>query len=188
MPLLRLPLLRSSWATPRPWPLRTFVSAARLAQAQPSILSCLQSDLKSALRAKDKQRLTVLRSLLAEKINASKTGKPIATDGHLLTLLQKQIKAANTAVEEFVNAKREDLVEKERGQRTVLQEYVDRIDVVGKEEIDGVVKSVKEALGNQAKVGRVMGQVLSRLGGRPVDADLVRRRVEEAEGLRRSDE
>ncbi|KAJ4291852.1 hypothetical protein N0V90_009748 [Kalmusia sp. IMI 367209] len=146
-----------------------------------SVLSTLQPELKTALRSKDKPRLTVLRSLLAEITNASKTSKPIATDASLFSLLSKQIKASQAAVEEFEKAKRDDLVEKERSQLSVLEGLLNKIEKVDDGEIrEAVAEVVKEGKGNN--VGAVIGKTMGKFGGRPVDAEAVRRIVGEVLG------
>ncbi|KAF1960681.1 GatB/YqeY domain-containing protein [Byssothecium circinans] len=183
MSLLRL-LPRASLFSPRqPTLLRTFLATRPLSQEAPStVLSTIKPDLKTALRSKDKPRLSVLRSLLAEITNASKTTSPIASDQTFYNLLQKQIKSSNTAIEEFNNARREDLVEKEKVQLGVLKEYRDRIDVVGEEEMEGLVRSVVEmekesgkweALKEGARKGVIMGKTRARIGDRPVDGEVL---------------
>ena len=198
MSLLRLQLTRSTFAVPRPTLLRTFITTPpRLAAeshstpAKTTAFQSLQPELKAAMRAKDKPRLTTLRALLAEITNASKTAKPIENDVTLYALLAKQIKASNGAIEEFANAKREDLVEKERAQLSVLEELKGKIEVVGEGEIESavrdVLKQVQEANEKQGKpkgdvnVGAVMGRVMGRLHG-PVDADAVKSKVAEIAG------
>jgi uncharacterized protein YqeY len=189
MSLFRLQFPRSSLAMPRPTLLRTFVTTApRLsADGKPAsattTFQSLQSELKNAMRAKDKPRLSTIRALLAEITNASKTAKPIENDTTLYALLAKQIKASNSAVEEFEKAKREDLVEKERAQLSVLEELQGKIAVVSDEEIESavreVLKQVQENSKGDVNAGAVMGRVMGRLHG-PVDADAVRTKVEEA--------
>jgi uncharacterized protein YqeY len=189
MSLFRLQFPRSSLAMPRPTLLRTFVTTSpRLsADGKPApattTFQSLQSELKNAMRAKDKPRLSTIRALLAEITNASKTAKPIENDTTLYALLAKQIKASNSAVEEFEKAKREDLVEKERAQLSVLEELQGKIAVVSDEEIESavreVLKQVQEKSKGDVNAGAVMGRVMGRLHG-PVDADAVRTKVEEA--------
>ena len=165
---LRFPLLH-----------RTFLTTRPLCSETPTLLSTLQPELKSAMRAKDKPRLAVLRSLLAEITNASKTPKPVSNDAALYSLLSKHIKASQAAIEEFEAAKRQDLVEKEQGQVDILEGYLGRIEVVGEEEIREIVKEVG---GGEAKVGMVVGKVMGRVKGRPVDVEVVKRVVGEVMG------
>jgi uncharacterized protein YqeY len=150
---------------------------------EPIVLPRLQSDLKTALRAKDKTTLNVIRSLQAEIINASKTAKPIATDGALYSLIQKQIKGVTTAIQEFETAKRDDLVQKEQEQLNVLQKYAEEIPKVQESEIDGLIDGAVKALEEGKRTfGSVMGRVMGGLKGRPADMEYLNKKIEEVIG------
>ncbi|KAH7382660.1 Yqey-like protein-domain-containing protein [Phaeosphaeria sp. MPI-PUGE-AT-0046c] len=151
--------------------------------SEPVILPRLQSDLKTALRAKNKPALNTIRSLQADIINASKTAKPIETDGALYSLIQKQMKGITTAIEEFQAAKRDDLVQKEQAQLDVLQKYLDEIPKAEESEVDGLVASaVKSLEGTKMNFGQIMGHVMGALKGRPADMEYIRRKIDEAIG------
>ena len=97
--------------------------------------------------------------------------------------LQKKMKAASTAIEEFQNAKREDLVTQEQAQLDVLQKYADAIPKVAESEIDELVKNALEKLDQGKKnVGSVMGKVMGGVKGRPVDTAYLTQKIEEAIG------
>lgn len=149
------------------------------------MLPRLQADLKNAMRSKNKPALNTIRALQAEIINASKTAKPITTDGALYSLIQKQIKSSSASIEEFRNAKRDDLVEKEQAQLDVLKGYAGEIPTVGESEIDALVKSVLEGLEEgKRSAGSVMGKVMSSIKGRPVDLEYVTKKIQEAIGAK----
>ncbi|KAF2844581.1 GatB/YqeY domain-containing protein [Plenodomus tracheiphilus IPT5] len=150
------------------------------------ILPRLQTDLKLAMRSKNKPALNTIRALQAEIINASKTAKPIETDGALYTLVQKQIKASKSAIEEFQAAKREDLVTKEQAQLAVLQAYADEIPTMQESEIDGLIQSVLDTIGEGKKtVGSVIGQVVTGgIKGRPYNVEYLRKKIEEVLGTK----
>ncbi|KAF1828520.1 GatB/YqeY domain-containing protein [Decorospora gaudefroyi] len=177
--MLRRQLLTSS----RPICLR--YASTSTSTSENTVLPRLQSDLKTAMRSKNKPALNTIRALQAEIINASKTAKPITTDGHLYSLLQKQIKSSTTAIHEFRNAKREDLVEKEQQQLDVLKAYADEIPKVAESEVDALVKSAVEGL-EEAKrsFGPVMGKVMGGVKGRPFDLEYVTKKIEEAVGAK----
>jgi uncharacterized protein YqeY len=195
MSLFRLNLTRSTWASPRPVLVRTFVTTRCLCSDSnltptATTLTSLQAELKYAMRAKDKPRLNAIRSLLAEITNASKTTKPVETDANLYSLLSRQIKAANTALEDFEKAKRSDLIGKEQAQLAVLEELRGRIEVVGEQQVESVVRGVLNQLEEANKkqdrsadvnFGAVFGRVMKSFGtsGKPVDADVVQRKVNE---------
>ncbi|KAF2743428.1 GatB/YqeY domain-containing protein [Sporormia fimetaria CBS 119925] len=143
------------------------------------VFNRLKSDLKDAMRAKDKARLNVLRSLMAEITNASKAAKPIDSDSKLLALLKKQIGSSEKAIAEFESAKRAELVEKERGQMQIMQGYVNEIPVLSKEEVDSIVDQVMSELrGDKDQTwkpaqGALMKGVMAKIAGKPVDQSYV---------------
>ncbi|EUC36538.1 hypothetical protein COCCADRAFT_23661 [Bipolaris zeicola 26-R-13] len=149
------------------------------------VLPRLQTDLKIAMRSKNKPALNTIRGLQAEIINASKTAKPITTDGALYSLIQKQIKASSASIEEFRNAKREDLVEKEQQNLDILKAYADEIPTVSESEVDSLVMSVVEGLEEgKRNFGSVMGKVMGAVKGRPLDVEYVTKKIQEAVGAK----
>ncbi|KAK9422471.1 putative Yqey-like protein-domain-containing protein [Seiridium unicorne] len=144
----------------------------------PPMLQKLKADLKTAMRAKDAARLTVLRSILSATLNASKTANPISTDAQLVALLRKTARASQDASAEFKGAGRDDLVEKEQAQINILNEYVSGsgVQVVNEDELRTVVAGVVTALTSEgaqgkAKFGDVMKQLLVPSG--PLDGKTV---------------
>ena len=130
--------------------------------------------MKLAMQNKDSNRLSVLRSLLSQTLNASKTSNPINTDMQMLALLRKSANAGRAAQDEFKGAGRLDLAEKEESQVRIIEEYAGGVEVVGQEEIRDTVSKMVEAMKAEgAKMG--MGDVLKRvfspevLGDKPVE-------------------
>ncbi|EOA83829.1 Altered inheritance of mitochondria protein 41 mitochondrial [Exserohilum turcicum] len=149
------------------------------------VLPRLHADLKIAMRSKNKPALNTIRALQAEIINASKTAKPITTDGALYSLIQKQIKSSSASIDEFRNAKREDLVEKEQLHLDVLKSYADEIPTVSESEVDALVKSVVESVEEGKRTfGSVMGKVMGGIKGRPFDVEYVSKKIQEAVGAK----
>ncbi|KAF2877655.1 Yqey-like protein-domain-containing protein [Massariosphaeria phaeospora] len=188
MPLLRL--ARSRYLTSSPTLLRTLATTHPLRYHEDTssdiVIPRLKADLKDAMRAKDKPRLDVIRAILAEITNASKTAKPISSDARLYSLLQKQINAARSAIDEFSNAKRDDLVEKEQGQLKILKDYTQEIPTVSAEEMDRIVADVVQRLDkSEVKFGPIMGKVMGAMSPRPCDLDLLRGKIEEVVRLKK---
>lgn len=71
--------------------------------------------------------LSVLRGILADVTNASKTPAPIKTDRQMIKLLQKRVKASKDAASQFAAAGRQDLTGKEESQVAVLEEYASQV-------------------------------------------------------------
>jgi len=168
----------------------------------PPLLLKLKSDLKTAMKAKDtnrlailymleilnlinymRYRLNVLRAVLAETINASKTSSPIKTDIQLLSLLRKRIAASKSAAEEFSAAKRDDLRDKEQAQVAVMEEYASGVQTVGQDEIAEVAVTIIGKMrtdGQTVSVGNVLKALVGPGGAfeeKPVDKAEVARTV-----------
>ncbi|SLM33703.1 Uncharacterised domain YOR215C, mitochondrial [Lasallia pustulata] len=153
----------------------TTAAAANTTPSATPLLLKLRSDLKTAMKTKDTNRLNVLRSLLAEITNASKTSSPITTDLQLLSLLRKRAAMSRTAAQEFGAAKRTDLKDKEEAQVAVLEEYAGEVDTIGEEEITRVVGEVIGRMVSDEKkldLGSVLKNLLGPGGafnGKPVE-------------------
>src|SRR3954471_14415745 len=98
------------------------------------------------MQNKDSNRLSVLRSLLTETLNASKTSNPINTDMQMLALLRKTANASKAASEEFKGNGRQDLADKEDLQLRIMEEYAGGVETVAEEEIRTVVEGVLEGM------------------------------------------
>lgn len=142
--------------------------------APPPLLVKLKGDLKTAMRAKDAARLSVLRSVLASTLNASKTESPIRTDVQLVALLRRTARSSQDAAAEFRAAGREDLAGKEEAQVAVLEGYVadSGVDAVSEEKLRGIVQAIMaEAAAEGVSAKSAMGEVMKRLlaPGGPLD-------------------
>ncbi|KAI0158928.1 Yqey-like protein-domain-containing protein [Pestalotiopsis sp. NC0098] len=176
--------MRARPVTPCPAASRGMVRFYSSDPPPPPLLAKLKGDLKTAMRAKDAPRLAVLRSILAATLNASKTASPIQTDAQLVALLRKTAKASEDAAAEFEGAGRADLVDKERAQIAILDEYVagSGVQTLGEDELRTAVAGVVTALtsegalqGGKVRFGDVMKQLLAPAG--PLDG----KNVEKAE-------
>ncbi|KAE8447811.1 hypothetical protein EG329_010205 [Mollisiaceae sp. DMI_Dod_QoI] len=136
------------------------------------------------MQNKDSNRLSVLRGLLSQTLNASKTSNPINTDMQMLALLRKSANASKAASEEFKSAGRQDLADKEDLQVRIMEEYAGDVEVLGEQEIRDAVGKVVEGLRSEGSK-LAMGDVLKRvfgpevLGEKPVEKGDVARIVKE---------
>jgi uncharacterized protein YqeY len=140
--------------------------------------------MKTAMQNKDSNRLSVLRSLLTQTLNASKTSNPINTDMQMVALLRKSANASRAASEEFKGAGRDDLAEKEELQVKIMEEYAGGVETVGEEQIREVVHEVVVKMKTEG-ANMQMGAVLKRvfgpdvLGEKPVEKGDVARIVKQ---------
>ncbi|EKD19731.1 hypothetical protein MBM_01683 [Drepanopeziza brunnea f. sp. 'multigermtubi' MB_m1] len=161
-------------------------SSSSTTTTTPPMLLKIRKDMKTALQAKDTPRLTVLRALLAQTLNASKTARPIASDAQVLALLRKSAAAARAASAEFRQNARPDLADKEDRQAAIMEEYTDAVPAVGEDEVRAAVQAVLDALraeagGKELKMGEVLKKVFAPevLGEKPVEKGDVARIVKE---------
>ena len=103
------------------------------------------NDIISAMKSKDKEKLSTLRLLKGamqlEEINK----KSELNDADLINLIAKQIKTRKESIAEFKNANRQDLVEKTEKEIEILSEYMP--EQLTEEE---VIKIIEEAF-NEVK-------------------------------------
>ncbi|KAG9856955.1 hypothetical protein KCU81_g9863, partial [Aureobasidium melanogenum] len=131
------------------------------------------------MKARDTNRLNVLRGLLAEVTNAAKTAQPLGTDLKLLGLLRERSSAAAQAAEEFSNAGRADLTEKEIAAIKVLEEYTGNVETVSEDYINDVVQSTIDSIKAEAQGARS-----SAFEGKPVEELQVAKAVRQILGAK----
>ena len=132
-------------------------------------------------------RLNVLRSVIAEAGNASKTSSPIRTNIQVLSILRKKLSASKTASQEFAEARRDDLKQKQDAEIAVLDEYAGQVETFSEDKILAVVEEAVKAIeGSGAKLnaGIVMKELFRPGGGlddKPIEkaqvAAIVKRRL-----------
>ncbi|KAG5948218.1 hypothetical protein E4U59_002019 [Claviceps monticola] len=157
--------------------------------APPPFLQKIKADLKTAMRAKDTPRLSVLRAILSANLNASKTASPIQTDVQLVALIRRIQKSAQDAVEDAKTAGRDDLVNKEMEQVRIMDEYIagSGVQTLGEAELKTLAQDAIEAskaAGTATKfaVGDVMKRLAGALEGKDVDRKALAAMVKELVG------
>ncbi|KAG5999571.1 hypothetical protein E4U43_001990 [Claviceps pusilla] len=175
----------SSMLVPRASRSYSTSTTAATEDAPPPYLQKIKADLKTAMRAKDTPRLSVVRAILSANLNASKTSSPVRTDVQLVALIRRLQKSAQDAAADAQAAGRADLVDKETEQIRILDEYLAGSGVVtlGEAELKTLVQDAIEAsktagTATKSLVGDVMKRLAGALEGKDVDrkavADMVK--------------
>jgi len=90
-----------------------------------SEMNRINEEVKSAMKAKDKDRLLALRSLVSEIQKVAKNAlHEYPTDEDVLTALTKGVKQREDSIEQFNKANRTDLIEIEILQLNILKEFL----------------------------------------------------------------
>lgn len=139
----------------------------------------LKDDMKTALKSGDKERLSVIRMVLAsiKKSEIDKRG-PL-NDEETLQVVLREVKQRQDSLSEYEKAGRDDLANKERFELEVLHTYLP--EQLSEEEVREIVLETIQAVGasSKADMGKVMGAVLPKVKGK-ADGKLVSKLVQEA--------
>ena len=121
-------------------------------------------DLVSAMKAKDKNRLSVLRMVKGAMQIEELDKKKELTDTEMAVLIGKQIKTRKDSIEEFKKGNREDLINQTQAEITILEEYMPK--QMSKEEITKKVEEVFELVKpeGQKDIGKIMKELTSLKG------------------------
>ena len=131
-----------------------------------SLKEQITEDMKSAMRAKDTERLGTIRLLTAAMKQKEVDERIELDDVAVVANVDKLIKQRKDSIEAFQKANRQDLADKEASEMKVLEAYLpQRLSV---EEIAAEVKAIVAELGAKGPgdMGKVMGAVKSRLAGK----------------------
>ncbi|MFH5832086.1 GatB/YqeY domain-containing protein [Halalkalibaculum sp. DA3122] len=147
-----------------------------------SIQDQILSDLKEAMKNKEKDRLKVLRSikskLLEREISERKGGEASLSDEQVTEVLMKAAKQRKESIEQFREGGRDDLVASEQKELDIIESYLP--EMLSEEEIRDIARQKIEELGaeNMADMGKVMGVMMSELKGQ-AEGSLVSKVVKE---------
>jgi uncharacterized protein YqeY len=135
-----------------------------------SLKDRITDDMKAAMRAKDAERLSTIRMLLAACKQREVDERIVLEDAQVVGIVDKMIKQRKDSVAAFVTGGREDLAAKERAEITVLQAYLPQrltSDEVGNA-VAGIVIAIGTELGHApgpGDMGRVMAAAKAQLAG-----------------------
>lgn len=126
----------------------------------------LTEDMKTAMKAKDKDTLSTIRLVNAAIKQFEVDERAVADDVKVQAIITKMIKQRKDSVKIYTDANRTDLAAKENSEIIVLQRYLPEMlsaDEITKE----VAKVVAETGANgMADMGKVMGVLKTRLAGK----------------------
>ncbi len=116
-------------------------------------------DLKSAMKAQDKERLSVIRmvkgAIQMEELNV----KHELTDDEVIGIIAKQVKTRKESINEFKKGNREDLIEQTNKEIEILNEYLP--EQLSKEELEEIINKVISEVNptSMADMGKIMGKL-----------------------------
>jgi len=131
-----------------------------------SLKDQITEDMKTAMRAKDSERLGTIRLLLAAMKQKEVDERVVLDDVTVIAIVDKLIKQRKDSIDAYMKADRKDLADKEAAEIAVLQAYLPAR--LSAEEVAAEVKAIVTELGAKGPgdMGKVMGVVKAKLAGK----------------------
>ena len=131
-----------------------------------SLKAQITEDMKTAMRAKDSERLGTIRLLLAAMKQKEVDERVELDDAAVIAIVDKLIKQRKDSIAAFEGAGRQDLADKEKAEMAVLQAYLPAR--MSEAEITQAVQAIVAEVGAKGPgdMGKVMGVVKTRLAGK----------------------
>ncbi len=131
----------------------------------------ITEDMKTAMRAKDSERLGTIRLLLAACKQKEVDERVVLDDAQVIAIIDKMIKQRKDSIEAFTKAARQDMADKEAQEITVLTAYLPAR--LSADEVLAAVKAIVAELGEASgaklgpgDMGKVMGAAKAKLAGK----------------------
>ena len=131
-----------------------------------SLKDQITEDMKTAMRAKDSERLGTIRLLQAAMKQKEVDERITLDDAGVVAIVDKLIKQRKDSIAAFEGAGRQDLADKEKAEMAVLQVYLPAR--LSAEEVAAEVRAIVAELGAKGPgdMGKVMGAVKAKLAGK----------------------
>lgn len=139
----------------------------------------IQDDMKAAMRARDSERLSALRFLLANIKQKEVDSQAELDDAGVTAVIEKQLKQRKDSARQYADAGRTDLADKENFEITVLEAYMP--EQMSEADIDAAIARAMAETGAKAPadMGKLMGKLKGDLAGK-ADMGVVSARVKHA--------
>jgi uncharacterized protein len=135
-----------------------------------SLKEQIGEDIKTAMKAKDKIRLQTVRgikkAILDKEVELRPQGQDSLTPEQEIELLSQQAKQRRDSIEQFTNAGREDLADKETQELAIIETYLP--EQVSDEEVAKIIDRLIADSGASSlqDLGKVMGPAMKELKGK----------------------
>lgn len=136
------------------------------------------NDLKEAMKAQDKVKLSVVRMVKgAMQLEELDKKRPL-TDDEVIGVIAKEIKTRKESIVEFAKGNRQDLIDKTEAEIKILDTYMPA--QLSEEEVNDIVNDAFNTVKptGMSDMGKIMGIVTPKLKGK-TDLSLVSKTVRE---------
>ena len=136
-----------------------------------SLKDQITEDMKTAMRAKDSERLGTIRLLLSAIKQKEVDERVVVDDVMVVAIIDKMIKQRKDSIDAFTKANRQDMADKEAAETTVLTAYLparlsaDEVLTAVKAIVAGLAEASGAKIG-PGDMGKVMAAVKAQLAGK----------------------
>ena len=127
----------------------------------------IETDLKNAMKERDEAKLSTLRMLKAAIKNKEIEKKVKSlSETDILEAIQKQVKQRKDSIADFEKANRQDLVKKETGEVSILEQYLPK--PFSEAELKILIQKAVQTVGakTRADIGKVMKEIMPQITGK----------------------
>lgn len=135
-----------------------------------SLKEKIGEDIKTAMKAKDKIRLQTVRgikkAILDKEVEVRPKGQDSLTVEQEIELLSQQAKQRRDSIEQFKNAGRDDLADKEKQELAIIETYLP--EQVSDSELEIIIDEIiaNSGAASVKDLGKVMGLAMKQLKGK----------------------
>ncbi len=131
-----------------------------------SLKARITADMKTAMKAGEKDRLKTVRLILADIQRKEIDSREELDDAGVLTVLEKAVKQRRDSIEQFLKGGREDLSAIEEAELEIIQAYLP--EQLSDDEIAALIDEAIAATGAESirDMGKVMGAIKSKAAGK----------------------
>ena len=126
----------------------------------------IRADMTAAMKAQEKDRLSTIRMLQSAMKNEQINAGHELSDEEAMSVIRKAVKQRQDSIEQYTNAGRTELAEKERAEMELLKTYLPA--ELSEEELEAGLREIVASTGAQSKkdLGKVMKEASARYKGR----------------------
>ena len=126
----------------------------------------IQDAMKTAMKGGDKERLAVIRLMMAAMKQVEVDERIELDDSRVLGILDKMVKQRRESISQFQSGSRDDLAEKEQAEIDIISDFLPQ--ALSEEEIETIInKAISETGAASMKdMGKVMGIIRPQITGR----------------------
>lgn len=144
--------------------------------ADPSIKEVINESMKSAMKARDKDRLKTIRLALSEIKRVEVDTRKEQTNAQIITILDKMVKQRRESIKQFELGGRHELAAQEKLEIEVLNEFLPQ--ALSDEEISSIINSaISESKAESIQdMGKVMGVIKPQVIGK-ADMSVISKKI-----------